>query len=238
MFLASLGPQPIPRHTVRYFCSSPNSITQPSSQCSPGVTLTVQSQHIVQCSDVLPLLPTQTRPLPVTLPSFPKSHLHSNVILPETKRTVYQPLELKYSNFFPASKCILSSLITYPFTPSPTLSLLKNFNITAKSITLLRFVSSQKIYTGVSHGAMFDPEDESTRIFRNTRTYRPKNATPHTASFPLVSRGVILDLYVLREIILAVLAGTLTEVKRCVKVPLGTDPFIANSNEMRRNGSE
>jgi len=44
----------------------------------------------------------------------------------------------------------------------------------------------------VSHGALFDPEDERTMIFRNTRTYRPNNATPRPASFALVSRRVIL----------------------------------------------
>jgi hypothetical protein len=140
-FLASLGPQPIPRYTVRHPCSSPNSTThpsvrsqyhvtpygtpaalqtQPSARCSPAVTLTVQSQYITQCSDVLPLLTTQISPLCATLPSFPKSHLHSNLTLPETKRTVYQPLEPKYSNLFPASKRILSSPITFPFTSFPT----------------------------------------------------------------------------------------------------------------------
>lgn len=44
----------------------------------------------------------------------------------------------------------------------------------------------------MSHSALFDPEDEGTTIFGNTRTYRPKYITPHPARFALVSRRVLL----------------------------------------------
>jgi len=44
----------------------------------------------------------------------------------------------------------------------------------------------------VSHSAVFDPEDEGTTIFGNTKNCRPNNKTPHPAKFALIFRTVIV----------------------------------------------